>query len=391
MIKHIDRLIEFKTVFIRMILILLFSLSGIFSKIDSWSKMSNTILKIFDIHSDSIYKNENIRKYKEFKTKPGGILVFTHCSILDQYIIYKELNDVLKIVVREDTCVFPYNILSKRIGHIMVNKNSKASEKIKDFVNERKSDERMLMIAPAGGYSNNDNQNVLEEFKLGAFLPLTPILPVIIKYNPYINWKNGQSFINFLYELLSVDKKLYSFKVLDEVVPFENETPNEFRDRVKKYMENEMEKVNVIEDNLFCSNNFYNGNPILLVSSHLFLIAALVGFYFKNYKVAFSLIIVYLTSIYYHYNGSTKAYYFDLISNIILGTIFIYYYIFYPKQIKYAFIGIIIFIIYKYLKLNSKNKEFEDKDIKHMLFIHFPLFICFMMSHYEYQFLFNNK
>ena len=48
----------------------------------------------------------------------------------------------------------------------------------------------------------------------------------------------------------------------------------------------------------------YNGSMLLFISSHLFLIAAISGFYFENFKVAYSLIIVYLTSIFYHKNGN---------------------------------------------------------------------------------------
>ncbi len=389
MIQYIDKLTEFKTVIIRMILILLFSLYGIFSKIENWSWGSDIVLKLFDIHSDSKYKDENLKKYNYFKNKPGGILIFTHCTLLDQYIVYKELNDVMKIVVREDTCVFPYNIMAKRIGHIMVNKNSKASDKIKDFVNERKSGERMLMIAPSAGYSNNDNQNKLEEFRTGAFLPLTPVLPVVIKYSPYINWKNGQSFLNFLYEILSAEKKLYSFKVLDEVQPKENETPEEFKERVKLYMESEMEKINVQNDNQNSVNNFYNGNSLLLISSQLFLIACISAIYFKNYKIALGLFIVYLTSIYYHWKGSTKALYIDTLSNLMLGIIFSFIFLFNKQKILYSVLGLFIFILYSFIRKN--NLKNTDLDYQHVLILHIPLFITFMIMNYHFYLIDHKK
>ncbi len=407
MLKIIDSVIEKKTIFIRMILILLLSVFAIFSKINYWIKLSDIIINICDFYTNSIYKDKNLKKYNDFKNKSGGIIVFTHCTLFDQHIICNELNDVMKIVVREDTCVFPYNIMSKRIGHIMVNKNSKASDKIKEYVNERKPGDRMLMISPSAGYSNNDNQNKLEEFKSGAFLPLTPVLPVVIKYSPYINWKNGQSFMNYLYELMRHEKKLYTCKVLDEVKPFENETPDEFKERVKLYMESEMEKINVEEDNKNIKKTFYNGCPLLFISSHLFLIAAFSGFYFKNYNVACSLVIVYLTSIYYHFSGSTKAYFIDISSNLILGTIFAFYYVFIRKQYIYAIFGFIIFIIYLLTKKYSDNPEnlnelikkdsqlyhsiMENEDfhnsLKHLLFIHATLFFGFMFCNYSYQFL----
>lgn len=389
MIQYIDKLTEIKTVIIRMILILLFSLYGIFSKIENWSWGSDIVLKLFDIHSDSKYKDENLKKYYDFKNKPGGILIFTHCTLLDQYIVYKELNDVMKIVVREDTCVFPYNIMAKRIGHIMVNKNSKASDKIKDFVNERKSGDRMLMIAPSAGYSNNDNQNKLEEFRTGAFLPLTPVLPVIIKYSPYINWKNGQSFLNFLYEILSAEKKLYSFKVLDEVQPKENETPEEFKERVKLYMESEMEKINVQNDNQNSIYNFYNGHPLLLISSQLFLIACISAIYFKNYKVAIGLFIVYLTSIYYHWKGSTKAFYVDIISNLMLGIVFSFIFLFNKQKIIYSVLGLLIFILFSYIRKN--NLQNIDLDYQHVLILHIPLFVIFMIMNYHFYLIDHKK
>lgn len=125
----------------------------------------------------------------------------------------------------------------------------------------------------------------------------------------------------------------------------------------------------------------YKGSKLLFTSSHLFLFSSLLGFYIGNWTPSIGMLIVYLTSIYYHYNGCIKRKIIDMSSNIILG---IYYsYQFYQKNIYLpGIIGLIVFSIYCMIK--RINKSVKNDIINHCIFIHIPIYMGFMYLHYVY-------
>ena len=125
----------------------------------------------------------------------------------------------------------------------------------------------------------------------------------------------------------------------------------------------------------------YKGSKILLTSSHLFLFSSLFGFYIKNWNVSIGMMIVYLTSIYYHFRGGEKKKILDMTSNIILG---LYYsYRFYNRgNYLPGFIGIIVLSLYMGIK---KIEDYKDNDeMNHFIFIHIPIYLGFMYIHYKY-------
>jgi hypothetical protein len=128
----------------------------------------------------------------------------------------------------------------------------------------------------------------------------------------------------------------------------------------------------------------YKGSKILFTSSHLFLFSSLFGFYIKNWNVSIGMMIVYLTSIYYHYRGGEKKKILDMMSNIILG---LYYsYGFYNKgNYLPGLIGIIVLSLYMGMK---KIEDFkENHEMNHFIFVHIPIYLGFMYIHYTYLYI----
>jgi len=88
------------------------------------------------------------------------------------------------------------------------------------------------------------NELKLSEFKTGAFVSLKPILPVIIKYNPYfIDYENRID--TFLHIITNTNNLNYKIKILDPIYPQKNDTIESFRDRVYKTMNTEKNKLKV--------------------------------------------------------------------------------------------------------------------------------------------------
>ncbi len=125
----------------------------------------------------------------------------------------------------------------------------------------------------------------------------------------------------------------------------------------------------------------YKGSNILFTSSHLFLFSSLFGFYIKNWKVSIGMMIVYLTSIYYHFRGGEKKKIIDMTSNIILG---LYYsYGFYKRGIYLpCIVGIIVMSLY--IGMNRIKDFRENHEMNHFIFIHIPIYLGFMYIHYKY-------
>lgn len=349
-----------------------------------WNLIVKMCISALNLHGD---KNpENRKKYLEFKNKPNGIIVFHHCTFYDHYLFYNELEETLRPIVARKTCFWPFTNLFKKIGGIIFDKGSNTAQIIQEEVKNRKENEPFIGLAPSAGYSNNDDQNKLEPFKLGAFYPLTPVLPVLLKFDPYDNWKVGESLPQcFIKTVCSPQKRLYTVKILDEIKPLPEDTPESFSLRVKEYMEEGMRNLDVKKENQFYLENLtYEGSPILLSTSHLFLISSLVAFYFKLYPIAILQLIIYITSIFYHYKGDTHFGYLDTVSNMIVGFILIIFCFIHKSWIS-IIITKIVFIIYciKQFMLSYWKIHFdEDLDVTHFLMVHIPCFVALMVLNY---------
>jgi hypothetical protein len=116
----------------------------------------------------------------------------------------------------------------------------------------------------------------------------------------------------------------------------------------------------------------YDGSKICLLSSQLFLIAAIYHIYYtKNYIVATGIILVYLTSCLYH--GTGKGRKLDMCSNISMMILFsiVLYKNNNTLPLVFCFMSVIGYCYNK--KINDKNRQYYY----HCLFVHIPVVIGF--------------
>lgn len=361
---------------IRLIVFVLITILGIFNyKLQHLGELQ---LYSLNVHGEK--KNFNMEKYNEFKNKPKGIVVFNHCTFFDHLILMKEFGETPAFIASNKFVFFPFDYLLKKYGGVVIEKGKSTSEIINETVNNRKPGDKILAIAPTGGYSINEDQNKLCDFKLGAFNPLSPVLPVLIKYHPYHNWKTGVSLAQYAFDIMTNEKIYYTVEVLDEVVPLEGETVEAFSDRVKLIMEQNMEKIDVLERNKELIKNEYKGSGILSASSHLFLFNSLLFIYFKKYDLAFVCFILYLTSILYHSTGKPHFEFIDNFSNRFIVSVYLIWFALKNKFFIPPFIALLVYVFYivnRYLNRFFDNVDIEkDENIHHFICVHIPIYLA---------------
>lgn len=380
-------MIEYGVYVIRGILFILFVFLGLIYS--NWKYIAETLLFFMDTNGE--VKKRNIEKYQNFKSKPEGIIVFHHCTFYDHILMIKEFGESFQFIAAEKTCTYPFDLLLKKVGGIIFRNGTNTVDLIKNMVKNRKAGQKLLAIAPNAGFSNNEDQNKMEDYRMGGFLPMTRILPIIIKFDPYVNWKKGQSLLSIIGETIKHKRKLYTIEVLDEVNPLDNEKPEEYRDRVKKLMEEGMKNLDVKKENKKIIEEEYHGSNILLTSSHVFLIAGLTAIFMKKWKLAWPMLGIYIVSILYHWKGEHNFNILDQFSNRILGGYLIYLCFTQKIYVPVILTGISLLLflvknIFKNAMFREGDEEYiEDKEIKHMILVHFPNFIGMMLLNYFFK------
>jgi len=202
------------------------------------------------LHMYNVYGEiEGLEKFYDFKkNNTRGLVVFNHVSMLDGLILLNEFKYPITFLVKKNffTNLFT-NFIEKHNG-IMIDTNKKknTTQKIIELVNNRKKNDPVLFIAPSGGGEamNQKNKFKLSQFKTGAFVTLSPILPIIIKFNPYYkDPKTTEETVSYIIE--NTNNLSYKVKILDPIYPQENDTIESFRDRVYNKMNIEKNKLKV--------------------------------------------------------------------------------------------------------------------------------------------------
>lgn len=217
---------------------IIFFVFFIFSKINLIENFLNTF---------NVYGNiEGLDKYYHFKKNNNqGLAIFNHISILDGLVLLKEFNEPISFLVSDNIFVSLCKKFIEKSNGIIINKNEKTTQKITYISTNRKQNDPILFIGP-GGENGMYQQTKLKlpEFKTGAFVGLTPILPVIIKYNSYFIEPVDR--IETLIYIITNKKYLnYKIKILDPIYPKENDTIESFKNRVYEKMNIERNKLKI--------------------------------------------------------------------------------------------------------------------------------------------------
>lgn len=233
---------------------------------------------------------ENLEKYYDFKKKhTNGIALFTHTSYLDGLILAKELKEAPSFIcLRKPLISYMYDI-AKKWNCLIIEPKQNNSKVITSAVLDRNKNERLLLIAPTGSDMEQTDEFKLNEFKTGAFISLSPVLPILIVYNPHIYIEKKSSQIDGILDIIKNEKLNYKVKILDPIYPNKEDTIESYKSRVYNIMNNERKTIKI--DNVKIEETNYS-KKIFSIIIILILISILIFVPNYNYILYITLIII---------------------------------------------------------------------------------------------------
>lgn len=183
-----------------------------------------------------------IRDFRKFKHQ-SNIIVFQHNSCYDIFALgcYFGEHNITGILDADILQTPVFNKIIKNFNCIVIKKSDKNnSQKIIDYVNNPKNT-KYLAIAPAGPYADIDDP--IGKFKTGAFVPMKPVTPVLIRFKDnkgsWFPYKKGKDIdvIKWYFDIFRF-RKFYQYEliILEEITADGCTTPQEYAEKVEKYM-----------------------------------------------------------------------------------------------------------------------------------------------------------
>jgi len=136
---------------------------------------------------------------------------------------------------------------NSKSGSIFVNedKTGNVTTKIKETIYNREKGQSVLFISPDANTLPDKEDNISKFIKKGAFVSKSKILPIIIKYEDYSVIYNPEyeSVLESFFKLFLFENYKIKIKVCDMIDPNENESIEEYRDRVYVIMNEQYKEM----------------------------------------------------------------------------------------------------------------------------------------------------
>lgn len=187
-----------------------------------------------------ISKEDYIKYMSYLYSDKKFICTFNHTTLVDGFILASTFPRACYVVLK----TFLFSIFNytdennEKYGTIYVEKG-KTSNKIKDRIDNRKIGDPVIFIAPGSGNIPKIPGNITEFCSKGAFVEGYSIMPIVLKYEDNSldhNSDNGESIVHSSLKLFLVQNYKIKIKVCDMVEMLEDETIEEYKDRVYNIM-----------------------------------------------------------------------------------------------------------------------------------------------------------
>lgn len=200
------------------------------------------ILYILSINVE--ISDEDINKYMKYLHSDEKYLcVFTHSTLVDAIVLFGTLprNGAVMNKQSELKYILYDEKISDKIGGILLDRSKMGgtTQVIKNKVENRKSGDAPLYIAPCSGKAPEVPGNITGFKRSGAFVNKTKILPVIIKYqDDSLNYNGdmGESMLHSYLKIFLVENYKVKIKIGDMIDPIDSESIEEYKDRVYNIM-----------------------------------------------------------------------------------------------------------------------------------------------------------
>jgi len=193
--------------------------------------------------------NEDYIKYMTYLySNKKLICVFNHTTMADGFVLASAFPRSCFVVLKTILfTIFGYTDKNNdKCGSLLYVEKGKTSKKIKDSIDNRKSGDPVLFIAPGSGNIPKIPGNITEFNGKGAFIEKCAIMPIVMKYEDNSldhNADNGESILHSSLKLFLVNNYKIKIKVCDIIEANDDESIEEYRDRVYNFMNDQYKNM----------------------------------------------------------------------------------------------------------------------------------------------------
>ena len=190
--------------------------------------MNKQFAKFLDAVAYGLNINSTIYGKEKLNNMGNIIYVSNHVSFHDALTVprYIKTNCMASVCTKN----MLVNVLEKYVKILFVSRGDKnKKENIIDQINNFVEKNKSILICPQGLLGSYDT---ISKFRTSAFRTKFPVQPIVLKYK-----QNVSSMSSF--NMLFFDRVDVSINVMDLEYPLNNETPDEFAERIRIKMANE--------------------------------------------------------------------------------------------------------------------------------------------------------
>jgi hypothetical protein len=172
------------------------------------------------------------------------IIQFNHISMLDFFILPTVFGNMSCIIDKNVFNALPLsNILKDKFEIIELNDKGNNVQKIQEHIQLKK----YPIAISSDGMNYPKYGNKIGDFKTGAFVSFTPMLPVLIRYKdcdvlPDLKWDIGENIQHSMLKIFLNNKINIYVDILDLIIPKKNWTIEEYKNYVFHIMNDNYER-----------------------------------------------------------------------------------------------------------------------------------------------------
>ena len=211
--------------------------------------MGKIMLFILSMHI-KISSEDYIKYMNYLYSDEKYICVFTHTTLVDAIVLFGTLPRAGPIMNKQKELKYILydESISNKLGGILLDRNKMGgtTQIIKNKIENRKYGDPPLFIAPGKGVPPKIPGNISDFKGSGAFVNKTKILPIIIKYEDDTldyNEDYGESMLHSYLKVFLVENYKINIKIGDMINPDDNESIEEYKDRVYNIMNNDYKNI----------------------------------------------------------------------------------------------------------------------------------------------------
>ena len=166
------------------------------------------------------------------------IIQFNHISMLDFFILPSVFGNMSCIIGKNVFNALPFsNILENKFEIIKLDEKGNNVQKIQEHIKLNK----YPLAIPSDGMNYPKFGNKIGDFKTGAFVSFTPMLPVLIRYKdcdvlPDLKWDIGENIQHSILKFFLNNKINIYVDIMDLIIPKKNWTIEEYKNNVFNIM-----------------------------------------------------------------------------------------------------------------------------------------------------------